>query len=698
MEIIPHKILVIDDQIGKASSPEHADFLEAVGCHLNAGSKKKTSSYPYEFIFHTGQTEGRANSVEAVLEKVRERWLEQDGSRWKARDGSHWALILLDVQFDQKPAGRNDLTFGFILLNALRREFGPDLPIVMMTADTAESRRQMANYGEADGFLGKQQLTRENLAQRLGVMGLIEDDRPNEQRLVGRSIELLKVLREARRFALDPRGSRVIYGETGSGKTALANYVAHHCNRDGKLITWMAQPANDELNRDQLFGHWAGAFTGADTSDPGAIERAHEGVFLLDEVADLTPAAQQLLLEFRRRDEQGMRRLTRLGNFPTQSRARDFNAVNQALQSLRGMAYDAQGGRVNTPPRTQTTSEIDHIRVDVVLLFATNKPLWNEAFRRKEVRFREDLFVELGTPIFFPSLNQRKEDVGLLFRHFLARFLPNKTPTIHQDVIDLLEAKHDWTNRNVADLIRIAEYTAFAFGRDFSEVLKHHLPPDVKYEAEHGQRAANSEETAIPSAVQPTNTPSSVPVAAANTSMDEDTRCALAQNEYARLRNGVRLLARALDETVDREEATGDLQDYSPKRAFERLLGIDVTTTEAKRLVGEIIGSVLDPKDSFERALAPRGLPQCQEEIKASIVLILWYQWACEVKGFSDDAINQKLREYFHFSQTEDGRSTMLRREQECLNREIELRLLKRRKGKRHNHQGMNDEKTTGNP
>lgn len=666
------QILVIDDLIGKTGHPARISFLRSVGYYPVIGGTQPVSDYSYQFEFHSGQTEAGMNSVQAVINKVGENWLTSDG-QWKKGDGIHWALILLDVQFDQSSSTSDDGLFGFVLLNALRLEFGSDLPVIMMTTDTEETRRQMANFGEADGFLDKRELNEEKLRHQILSVGLIEDNRPTGIRLIGRSIELLKTLREARRFAFDPRGCRVVYGETGSGKTALAAYIAHHCNREGRLITWTAQPTNDELNRDQLFGHWVGAFSGADTSEPGVIERAHGGVFLLDEVADLTPAAQQLMLEFRRRDEQGLRRMTRLGNFPTQASDRKGNAIEQARGSIRGLAFNDQGHNVDIPKGQPRGNSIDHIRVDVVLLFATNKPLWDETFRRKEIRFREDLYIELGSPIHFPPLNHRKEDIEPLFKHFLARFIPEQTPKVNQEVIEILETR-DWGNRNVADLIRIAEYTAFAFGKDFSEILVRCLPPDVRIQKQMDRTSsASNTETLISTIVLPTAIITQTNTEPSKyTELQRDIRCGLALNENQRLRERIQLFSEALNKKKNLEDATGALRDYSPKRACDLLFGINVSTTEAKRLTGDIIGSILEPNVTYERALVPRGLAQFQQDVKENIVLVLWYQWACEIKGYTDEFVNQRLREYFQATSTRS--QEILNQERKNVERQIQLR------------------------
>src|ERR1035437_8262566 len=166
----PHKILVIDDEIGTPDSPERTAFLRAVGYFPSKGGKKPVEDYPYTFDCHTGPSEAGVNSVEAVKDAVLRCWPSPDGMRW--------ALVLLDVRFGK------DEKFGFSLLRALREDsrFGHDLPIVMLTSED-EAKRVRADELRANGFLpkadtaGNPQWSRRELEQRVLKYGLIPDDR-----------------------------------------------------------------------------------------------------------------------------------------------------------------------------------------------------------------------------------------------------------------------------------------------------------------------------------------------------------------------------------------------------------------------------------------------------------------------------------------------------------------------------------------
>ena len=91
-----------------------------------------------------------------------------------------------------------------------------------------------------------------------------------------------------------------------------------------------------------------------------------------------------------------------------------------------------------------------------------------------------------------PSLSEcladRPTEIEPLFGYFLARFLPEDQPppVLSNDARSIL-LKRDWTDRNIVDVIRIAEYIACSFGGDFRTILPRHLPPDVREEAVKGR-------------------------------------------------------------------------------------------------------------------------------------------------------------------------------------------------------------------
>src|SRR5262249_55893025 len=163
----------------------------------------------------------------------------------------------------------------------------------------------------------------------------------------------------------------LVTGERGTGKELVARAIHRASPRNrGPLekLNCAAVPA--DLIESELFGHEAGAFTGATQQRPGEVERANGGTLFLDEVGDMPLSMQAKLLRVLQESE-----VERVGGSAT-------------------------------------------LRVDVRVVAATNRDL-SEACKKGE--FRPDLFDRLNVlPLSLPPLRSRREDVPSLARHFLA--------------------------------------------------------------------------------------------------------------------------------------------------------------------------------------------------------------------------------------------------------------------------------------
>ncbi len=190
----------------------------------------------------------------------------------------------------------------------------------------------------------------------------------DQDRLLGESPAILRVLEEVSQVA--PLEKPVlIVGERGTGKELIASRVHFLSNRwEGQFVKMNCAAISETLLETELFGHEAGAFTGATKTHHGRFERADGGTLFLDEVATTSPLVQEKLL-----------RVIEYGEF------------------------ERVGGN-----RTLTC--------DVRLVAATNEDLPTLA---DQGRFRYDLLDRLAFDVItLPPLREREEDILLLAEHF----------------------------------------------------------------------------------------------------------------------------------------------------------------------------------------------------------------------------------------------------------------------------------------
>jgi len=260
----------------------------------------------------------------------------------------------------------------------------PDCDCVMMTAHTTVETVARSVAEGAVEYVGKPLLVDELLALVRRLEGRHRARAPKKKvatpepefapdtAIVGRSPRMLEVYRSIARVAPGPT-TVLIVGASGTGKELVARAIHIHSPRAHMpFMPINCGALSETLLESELFGHEKGAFTGAGTSRQGLIEGANGGTLFLDEVSETSLSFQVKLL--RVLQEQQVRRL-------------GSNA---------------------------------YISVDVRVLAATNRDL-SELIRTG--RFREDLYYRLSAvTIQVPSLDERREDIPLLVRHFLERF------------------------------------------------------------------------------------------------------------------------------------------------------------------------------------------------------------------------------------------------------------------------------------
>ncbi|MYB72238.1 MAG: sigma-54-dependent Fis family transcriptional regulator [Gemmatimonadetes bacterium] len=196
----------------------------------------------------------------------------------------------------------------------------------------------------------------------------------------------------------------LMLGETGVGKSLLAQTIHHQSTRDAepfKAVNCGGLPPS--LIESELFGHERGAFTGATKRRTGYFEQADGGTIFLDEIGDMSMEAQQRLLHVLEQD-----RLTRVGG---------------------------------------TTS----VPVDVRVIAATHRDLQQAI---GEGTFREDLYYRLkGFLLTVPPLRARREDIPLLAEHFMRQYAhqyQRPVRTLSADVLTYLQG-YAWPG-NVREL------------------------------------------------------------------------------------------------------------------------------------------------------------------------------------------------------------------------------------------------------
>jgi DNA-binding NtrC family response regulator len=221
----------------------------------------------------------------------------------------------------------------------------------------------------------------------------------------------------------------LIVGESGTGKELVARAIHAKSPRSGKSFVAINCGALPEsILESELFGHERGSFTGASATKRGMFEEARGGTLFLDEIGEISPKMQVQLLRVLQESE-----IRRVG-------------------------------------ATET------IKVDVRVVAATNRDLKNEVMSG---RFREDLLFRLQVvTVRVPPLRERRGDIALLIRHFVARHadrLGRQAPRVAAEVHQIL-ATYDFPG-NVRELSHIIE-RAMLLARE-GVIAVGDLPPEV---------------------------------------------------------------------------------------------------------------------------------------------------------------------------------------------------------------------------
>ena len=287
---------------------------------------------------------------------------------WRWVSQGEGDLVITDVVMPDENA--------FDLLPRIKK-LRPELPIIVMSAQNTFMTAIRASERGAYEYLPKPFDLKE-LTSIVGRALSEPKDRPAQPAakpeeidsipLVGRSPAMQEIYRLLARL-MQTDLTVMISGESGTGKELVARALHDYGKRrSGPFVAINMAAIPRELIELELFGHEKGAFTGANTRNPGRFEQAEGGTLFLDEIGDMPMEAQTRLLRVLQQGE-----------------------------------YTTVGGR--TP-----------IKTDVRIIAATNKDL---RILIQQGLFREDLFFRLNVvPLRLPPLRERTEDIPDLIRHF----------------------------------------------------------------------------------------------------------------------------------------------------------------------------------------------------------------------------------------------------------------------------------------
>ena len=326
----------------------------------------------------------------------------------KKLDNNHFDLVLCDIKMPK---------FDGIEVLEKVKVSKKTLPFIMLTGHGNVSTAVEAMKLGAYDFISKppdlnrllnsvrhaletKKLVNENIILKKKVA--------KKYKMIGKSDAIIKIHDLVNKVA--PTDARIlITGDNGTGKELVAHNIHEKSNRSNSpFVEVNCAAIPSELIESELFGHIKGSFTSAIKDREGKFELANNGTLFLDEVADMSLAAQAKVL-----------------------RALEENKIQRV------------GGNKD-------------IKTDVRVIAATNKNLSNEI---KAGNFREDLFHRLAVILIeVPPLNDRKEDIDLLVNHFTTLLTIDQglEPKVFDSkAIDVLK-NYPWSG-NIRELRNVVE-------------------------------------------------------------------------------------------------------------------------------------------------------------------------------------------------------------------------------------------------
>ena len=343
------------------------------------------------------------------------------------------SLVILDIWL------QNSRLDGLGILEAMQRD-DASVPVVMIsghgTIETAVQAIQQGAYDfiekpfKSDRLLliAERALEAARLKREVSELKLRAGA---ETELLGASPQIAQLRGAIERVA--PTGSRLLSaGPAGAGKEVAARMIHAKSRRAGEpFVALNCATLNPARFEEELFGVEAGGDAQAAPRRAGVLERAHGGTLLLDEVADMPLETQ-----------------------------------GKIVRALQEQGFERVGGATR-------------VKVDVRVIATTNRDLAAEIAGG---RFREDLFYRLAVvPLRVPALRERREDVPVLDRHFMARSaVTSGVPAreLSEDVLAAMQA-YDWPG-NVRQLRNLVDWLLImAPGGAGEPIRPEMLPPEV---------------------------------------------------------------------------------------------------------------------------------------------------------------------------------------------------------------------------
>ena len=369
---------------------------------------------------------------EAAIRRVLVKILSEESDTYQveeAEDGlsgmdkikkADYDLVLCDIKMPKMD--------GVEVLEATRK-LKPEIPIVMISGhgdlDTAVNTMRLGafDYISKPPDLNRLLNTVRNALDRKELVvenKILKKKVSKKYEMIGESAPISQIQDIIDKVA--PTDARVlITGPNGTGKELVAHWLHQKSDRvKSPMIEVNCAAIPSELIESELFGHVKGAFTSANKDRAGKFEAANGGTIFLDEIGDMSLSAQAKVL--------------------------------RALQES----------------RIQRVGSDKDIKVNVRVVAATNKNLKKEI---ADGNFREDLYHRLAVILIkVPALNDRREDIPLLIKHFAKKIAGEQgnTPKNFSDKAITLLQNYDWTG-NIRELRNVVERLIILGGSEGSE-------------------------------------------------------------------------------------------------------------------------------------------------------------------------------------------------------------------------------------